>query len=86
MKNVAERSGAQMAIWRVRIACWIPKAKNPHSEHLIRSEFPLQTRLNVTSPTHSIAVLLRTDITSDREIKINISITDLFTNIPSDPV
>ena len=27
-KNIAERGGPQMTIWRVRIACWIPKATN----------------------------------------------------------
>ena len=24
-----------MAIWRMRIACWIPKATNTHSEYVI---------------------------------------------------
>ena len=27
-KNIVQRGRAQMAIWRMRIACWIPKAKN----------------------------------------------------------
>jgi hypothetical protein len=31
-----------MAIWRTRIACWIPKATDTHSEHVILVAFPLQ--------------------------------------------
>jgi hypothetical protein len=30
-KNVVERGTPQMAIWRVRIAYWIPKATNTHT-------------------------------------------------------
>jgi len=31
-KNVVERGRPQMTIWRMRIACWIPKATNTSSE------------------------------------------------------
>jgi len=31
-KNIVERGRAQMTIWRMRIACWIPKATNTHSK------------------------------------------------------
>jgi len=31
-KNTVERGRPQMAIWRLRIACWIPKATNTHTE------------------------------------------------------
>jgi hypothetical protein len=31
-----------MTIRRMRIACWIPKATNPHSGYIIRIAFPLQ--------------------------------------------
>jgi len=27
-KNIVERSRPQITLWRVRIACWIPKATN----------------------------------------------------------
>jgi hypothetical protein len=27
-KNIVERDRPQMTTWRMRIACWIPKAKN----------------------------------------------------------
>ena len=31
-----------MTIWRMRIVCWIPKAKNTHSEYVILTDCPLQ--------------------------------------------
>jgi len=33
-ENVVERGRPQMAIRRMRIACWIPKATNTHSEYV----------------------------------------------------
>jgi len=30
-KNIVEQGRPQMKIWRVRIACWIPKATNTHT-------------------------------------------------------
>ena len=41
-KSNAEPVRPQMIIWRVRIACWIPKATNIHSEYVILIAFPLQ--------------------------------------------
>jgi len=38
-----------MAIWRMRIACWVPKATNTHSEYVIRIAFPLQQWLHERS-------------------------------------
>jgi len=35
-----------MTIRRMRIACWIPKAINTHSEHVILAVFPLQQWLH----------------------------------------
>jgi len=35
-----------MTIWRVRIACWITKATNIHSEYVIHIAFPLQQWLH----------------------------------------
>ena len=34
-KNIAELGKTQMTVWRMRIACRIPKAKNTHSEYVI---------------------------------------------------
>ena len=31
-----------MTIWSMRIACWIPKATNTHSEYVILIAFALQ--------------------------------------------
>jgi hypothetical protein len=31
---------------RMRIACWIPKATNTHSQHVILTAFPLQQWLH----------------------------------------
>jgi len=35
-----------MTVWRMRVACWIPKAKNTHSYCAILIAFPLQQWLN----------------------------------------
>jgi hypothetical protein len=32
----------QMAIWRMRTACWIPNATNTHTEYAMVISFPLQ--------------------------------------------
>ena len=29
-KNIVARGRSQMTVWRMRIACWIPKATNTH--------------------------------------------------------
>ena len=41
-KNFVEPGRPQMAVWRMRIACWIPKATNTHSEYVILIAFPLR--------------------------------------------
>ena len=41
-----------MAIWRMRISCWIRKATNTHSEYVITIAFPLQHLLQ-ESPSES---------------------------------
>ena len=41
-KNIVEPGRPQMTIWRMRIACWIPKATDTHSEYVILVAFPLQ--------------------------------------------
>jgi hypothetical protein len=40
-KNIVERGMQQMTIWCMRIACWIPKPTNTHSEYVILIAFPL---------------------------------------------
>ena len=34
-KNIVELDRRQMTIWRMRIACWIPKATDTHSEYVM---------------------------------------------------
>ena len=52
-KNTVERGRPQMTIWRMRIACRIPKSTNTHSEYVILVTFPLQQWL------HESASMLR---------------------------
>jgi hypothetical protein len=40
-KNIVQRGRPQMKICRMRIACWVPKATNTHSEYVIHNAFPL---------------------------------------------
>ena len=47
-KNVVERVSPQMTVWRMRIACWIPKATNSHTDTgcVILIAFPQQQWLH----------------------------------------
>jgi hypothetical protein len=45
-KNTVERRRSQMAIWRTRTACCMPRATNTHSGCVILIAFPLQQRLH----------------------------------------
>jgi hypothetical protein len=45
-KKVGEPDRSQMTIWRMRIACWIPKATNTHSQYVTPTAFPLQQWLH----------------------------------------
>jgi len=45
-KNIVERGKPQVAIWRMRFACWIMKATNTHSEYVILIAFRLQQWLH----------------------------------------
>ena len=40
-KNMIERGRPQMAIWRMRIACWITNATDTYSEYVLLTSFPL---------------------------------------------
>jgi len=33
-KNTVEPGRPEMTVWRMRIACWVPKAKHTHTHHL----------------------------------------------------
>jgi hypothetical protein len=45
-KNILEPGRPQMTMWRMRIACWIPKAANTLTEHVILIAFSLQQWLD----------------------------------------
>ena len=45
-KNMVQRSRPQITRGRMRIACWITKATNTHSEYVILIAFPLQQWLH----------------------------------------
>jgi hypothetical protein len=52
-KNIVEPDRPQMTIWRMRIACWIPKATDTQPEHVVLIAFftatmVARTRLDVT--------------------------------------
>ena len=44
--NYVEQDRSQKTIWRMRIACWIPKAINTHVSCVILLAFPLQQWLH----------------------------------------
>jgi hypothetical protein len=44
--KIVESDRPQMKMWRLRIACWITKATNTHSECVILIAFPLQRWLH----------------------------------------
>jgi len=41
-ENIVELNRSQMTIWRMRIACRIPKATNTYSKYVIIIAFPPQ--------------------------------------------
>jgi hypothetical protein len=46
LKSIVEPVTSQMTLWRMRIACWITKATNTYSEHLILIALSLQQWLH----------------------------------------
>jgi hypothetical protein len=45
-KNSVQPGRPQMTTWRMRIACWIPKSTNTHSEYVTLNAFLLQQWLH----------------------------------------
>jgi len=45
-KNTVEPGRPQMTIWHMRLACWIPKGTNTHSEYVTVIVFPVQQWLH----------------------------------------
>jgi len=46
LKNTVESDSPQMTMWRMRVACWIPKAIDTPSEYVILMAFNLQQWLH----------------------------------------
>ena len=40
-KNIVDPGKPHITIWRMRIACWIPKVTNTPSEYVILMAFPV---------------------------------------------
>jgi hypothetical protein len=61
-KNTVEPDRPQITIWRMRIACWIIKATDTHSEYVILNPFPphqwLHERASLLRFTCTACVLL----------------------------
>jgi hypothetical protein len=49
-KNIVKPGSPQMKIWRMLIACWLPKSTNTHSEYITLTAFPLQSWLHEREP------------------------------------
>ena len=56
-KNTVVPGRPQITIWRIRIACWIFKAKNTHSEYVILIVFSLQQWLHESASVSSYACI-----------------------------
>jgi len=60
-KNIVEPDRPQITIWRMRIAYWIPKATDAHSEYVIFIAFPLQQwlkeRASILHYTYSVSLV-----------------------------
>jgi hypothetical protein len=79
-KNIVERGRPQMTIWR--IASWVPKATNAHSECVINTSTAIvvvRTSRNVTlyihCPSCLVLVLVMTYCTVSRLIQVSSSVT-----------
>ena len=53
VQNFVDQCRPLLAIWRMRFACWIPKATSTHSQYVALIAYPLQQRL------HERAAVLR---------------------------
>jgi len=63
---VLEGGRPQLAIWRIRIAFWINKIANTHSEHVTLIAFPLQQCTNVPQcyVIHTLPVFFSSKLTN----------------------
>ena len=75
-KYIVERGRPQMTIWRMRIAWWITKVANKHSQYVILIGFPMQKWL------HEYASMLRYTYSalslSERYLKLSFWLTQTY--------
>jgi hypothetical protein len=45
-KNIVQPERSHITIWRMHIACWIPKATNIHMDYVTLTAFPLKQWLH----------------------------------------
>jgi len=57
-ENIVERGKRQMTIWRMRIACWVPKGTDTHSDYIILIAFPQQYWLRESAPVYRSAYIV----------------------------
>ena len=55
-----------MTIWRMRIACWMPKVTRTHSEYVIRNAFSTATLVARTRRDVTLPVMLPVHIVEER--------------------
>jgi hypothetical protein len=56
VEKYLEPDRQQMTIWRICIACWIPKATNTHSEYVIINDFSTATMVARTHLSFSFYI------------------------------
>jgi len=56
-KKYGRAGHANMTKWRMRIACWIPKATNTHSEYVILIAFPVRQWSHESASCYPIRTL-----------------------------
>ena len=67
-KNIVLRDRPQMTIWRMRVACWITKAKT-HTQYVILTAFSTPTM--VTRTLVNVTLRYFTSVFSFIEIEIH---------------
>jgi len=68
-KTIVEQGRPQMTIWHMRIACWIPRATNTHTEYVILIAFTLpqwlRERVSMLHYTYNACLVITPFINSD---------------------
>jgi len=79
-KNIAEPGRPQMAIWPLRIACWIPNVTNTHPDYVILIAFPFNSGCTNMPQFYVICTLLVLFMCNDIRI-LCVKICQIFTDV-----